>query len=99
MIVSGILNFILGILMTFPYVLFQDCVFGGLKGTKEGRDWLIVAIIPIIFAIGINGLMYFIYNRSRKKADKELNNLKYWLINIILHFIPLIVIYILLTVL
>lgn len=89
MVVAGILNFILGIFMILPYGLFYDSLFASLKGTKEGSDWLVVSIIGIVFVIAINGLMYFIYYRTRKKANKELKNLKYWLINIIMHFIPL----------
>lgn len=98
MVVTGILNFILGILMIMPYILFEDCVFGSLKGTREGRTWLVVSIIGIVFAIGVNVLMYFLYRKIRRDANKEVNKVVYWIVNIIVHFIPLIVTHILLFV-
>ena len=96
MIVSSIINFILGMFMILPYGLFYDSIFGSLKGTREAFTWLVISIVAIVFVLGINWLMYFIYNKKRKNADKEINNLKYWLINIIVHFALVILISILL---
>ncbi len=77
--------------MILPYTLAYDSLGGTLKRTKEGSTYLVLSLVGIAFVVGVNVLMYFIYKRTRKKSNKEINKKKYWLVNIVVHFIPLIV--------
>lgn len=91
-IVSGIINFLLGIIVILPYyfvlVFFAlDMISGNKLGVIFG---IIIFVILTVLALTPNIVILSFLKNRYKETNKEINKKKYWLINILIYFSPIV---------
>ena len=99
-VVSGIINLILGIIAVFPYyIALVFLVIAGFSGEIVTAIYgiiILIVITAIILAVNI-AILYFL-KKKHKETNKELNKKKYWLINILIYFLPIVIFFILINI-